>query len=420
MAGNKNKEYGLILKKPGGAKPGQGPKKVAAIFNEGSSDDDEETSAVVTGGIDWMKKKLSSGKKNAKSGATGTGTKIKAQTKMALAKAVEEDPTVFQYDEVYDDMEKAKVEKTKEAKEKDRKPRYITNLLKHAEVRQKEYERRVERQVQKEREAEGDQFADKEKFVTSAYRKKMEEMEKLEEEERKRDAIESVLDVTKQKDMSGFYRHIYRQTMGEEKGQSSKVKDEPEEEQDQEAADSPVEKDSVDVKDEKIHKRKIPNKRTYRRKSEGEGKGQSDSSDASDASDNEGDEKNSDEEAEKAQAEEQKKKADKEQKRKEELRRQKIKRDRRKRRIEEGRDTSSEEESDPGSDHEADDSEKNSDDEAKSGDKENQAKNSDGKTSAPKAKKPKRDIWAKVTVGSVFEDAVKRYLIRKSERSAFP
>ncbi len=40
-------------------------------------------------------------------------------------------------------------------------------------------------QVQKEREAEGDEFADKESFVTAAYRKKMEELQKLEEEERK-------------------------------------------------------------------------------------------------------------------------------------------------------------------------------------------------------------------------------------------
>ena len=48
-------------------------------------------------------------------------------------------------------------------------PKYIGNLLKHAEVRKKEEERRVERQVQKERESEGKEFADKEAFVTSAY-----------------------------------------------------------------------------------------------------------------------------------------------------------------------------------------------------------------------------------------------------------
>ena len=43
--------------------------------------------------------------------------------------------------------------------------------------------------------------------------------------------LEEALDVTKQKDMSGFYRHIYPQTMGEEKGQdgdTKKVEGEPE------------------------------------------------------------------------------------------------------------------------------------------------------------------------------------------------
>lgn len=53
-------------------------------------------------------------------------------------------------------------------------------------------------------------FADKESFVTSAYRAKMEEMAKEEEEEERKNRIESVLDVTKQKDLSGFYRHLYR------------------------------------------------------------------------------------------------------------------------------------------------------------------------------------------------------------------
>lgn len=50
-----------------------------------------------------------------------------------------------------------------------RQPKYIGNLLKFAEVRKKEEERRVERQVQNERENEGNEFADKDAFVTSAY-----------------------------------------------------------------------------------------------------------------------------------------------------------------------------------------------------------------------------------------------------------
>ena len=34
-------------------------------------------------------------------------------------------------------------------------------------------------------------------------------MQKLEEEEKKKEAIEELLDVRKQKDMSGFYRHLF-------------------------------------------------------------------------------------------------------------------------------------------------------------------------------------------------------------------
>ena len=70
-------------------------------------------------------------------------------------------------------MEAEKEEKVTQKKDIDRKPRYITNLLKQAEIREKENERRIERKVQKEREAEGDEFAGKEQFVTSSYRRKM-------------------------------------------------------------------------------------------------------------------------------------------------------------------------------------------------------------------------------------------------------
>jgi Coiled-coil domain-containing protein 55 (DUF2040) len=56
-----------------------------------------------------------------------------------------------------------------------------------------ENERRVERQVQKEREEEGLEFKDKEEFVTSAYRAKLEEFRLQEERERLEDAVEGTL-----------------------------------------------------------------------------------------------------------------------------------------------------------------------------------------------------------------------------------
>ena len=72
---------------------------------------------------------------------------LKKQAKIQMSKALEEDPTVFQYDEVYDDMEKKKVVEKESKKDVDRKPKYVHNLLKAADERQKEFERRIERQV---------------------------------------------------------------------------------------------------------------------------------------------------------------------------------------------------------------------------------------------------------------------------------
>ncbi|XP_014479095.1 PREDICTED: nuclear speckle splicing regulatory protein 1 isoform X2 [Dinoponera quadriceps] len=129
-----------------------------------------------------------------------------------MQKALDEDPTIYQYDEVYDAMEQTK-SKADAGKHKDKKPRYIENLLKTAERRKKEQEHRIERMVQKEREAEGEMYADKESFVTSAYRTKLEEFKKMEEEEDKMSRLEAIGDVTKQQDMSGFYRHLYEQTV---------------------------------------------------------------------------------------------------------------------------------------------------------------------------------------------------------------
>ena len=41
--------------------------------------------------------------------------------------------------------------------------------MKSAAMRKREQERRLERKIQKEREAEGDEYEDKEAFVTSSY-----------------------------------------------------------------------------------------------------------------------------------------------------------------------------------------------------------------------------------------------------------
>lgn len=157
----------------------------------------------------------------------------KKQTETLQKQAIEEDPSIFQYDEVYDDIQtKRKEEKEAKKSAEARKPKYITKLLETADKRKKEYERRIERQIQKEREAEGEEFKDKESFVTSSYRKKIEEMKEAEELEKREAYLESIGDVTKQQDLSGFYRHLYSQKMGDEKAkpedeQSTSTKAQP-------------------------------------------------------------------------------------------------------------------------------------------------------------------------------------------------
>ncbi|XP_060850683.1 nuclear speckle splicing regulatory protein 1 [Rhopalosiphum padi] len=181
------KKYGLIVPK----KATEVPRRITNVFGD-DSDSDSETS----------KKPIQ------------TYNQTKAQQRSAqlsIDKALKEDATVFQYDEVYDDMEKKKEHHIE--KKKDVKPRYIQKLLVQAEKRKIEYERRNERLIQKEREAEGDQFKDKEAFVTASYKAKLEELKKLDEEDLKFSMIEDINDVTKQKDMGSFYRHLFKEEL---------------------------------------------------------------------------------------------------------------------------------------------------------------------------------------------------------------
>ena len=70
--------------------------------------------------------------------------------------------------------------------------KYIGNLLKAAEQRKRDLERRIEKTVQKEREAEKGLYDDKEAFVTDAYQRKMEQIRQEEERERKQEELEGI------------------------------------------------------------------------------------------------------------------------------------------------------------------------------------------------------------------------------------
>ncbi|KIW14912.1 hypothetical protein PV08_07697 [Exophiala spinifera] len=99
------------------------------------------------------------------------------------------DASVYDYDGAYETFH-AKKEKKSSAGEQESGPKYMTSLLQSAEVRKRDQLRAKEKALLREREAEGDEFADKEKFVTGAYKKQQEETRRLEEEEKKREEAE--------------------------------------------------------------------------------------------------------------------------------------------------------------------------------------------------------------------------------------
>lgn len=66
-------------------------------------------------------------------------------------------------------------------------PKYISRLMETAEVRKRDRVRAEDKMVQREREMEGAEFADKDEFVTPAYLAQQEELRKIEEEEKKKE-----------------------------------------------------------------------------------------------------------------------------------------------------------------------------------------------------------------------------------------
>ena len=122
--------------------------------------------------------------------AQGTDRKpVSRAERKQHAEALRIDSTVFDYDGVYDGMKAAErqVEQAKKAETAERKPKYTDSFLAAAQTRKLDRLRAEEKMLQLEREKEGGEFDDKEKFVTEAYKKQMEEVRKAEEEERKRE-----------------------------------------------------------------------------------------------------------------------------------------------------------------------------------------------------------------------------------------
>jgi len=141
---------------------------------------------------------------------------LRKRAEAAMASSSKMDSAVFDYDGEYDSFAAGKKEPPSTKTQQQTEPagkvqsRYISNILQTAQRRKQEQEIIYERKVVKEQ-AEDDEYEGKEKFITSAYKKKLEEREAWAKEEEERAKREAENDVTQKKGGSflfGFGRNV--------------------------------------------------------------------------------------------------------------------------------------------------------------------------------------------------------------------
>ena len=115
------------------------------------------------------------------------------------------DSSIYEYDAVYDSLHAKKASSTFTGATG---PKYMSNLLAAAEIRKRDALRAKEKMLAREREAEGDDFADKEKFVTGAYKAQQEEVRRMEAEEVRREEEEMERRRKQGGGMVGLYRGL--------------------------------------------------------------------------------------------------------------------------------------------------------------------------------------------------------------------
>ncbi|KAF3022448.1 hypothetical protein E8E14_008729 [Neopestalotiopsis sp. 37M] len=206
--------FGLNLTKKPGAKAQPAKPKPGGILgggNDSDSDQDEPQPAAFAKSATRSKARPgappSAPPKSKKPQMSMYGDLSSALESRRNQEAAEElDPSIFDYDGVYDSI---KPEKKTTQEDIDRRPKYMKNLIASAAVRKRDALIAEEKKIAREREAEGEEFADKEKFVTEAYKQQQEENRRLEEEEKKREEEEARKN--KGGGMTAFYKDLLNQ-----------------------------------------------------------------------------------------------------------------------------------------------------------------------------------------------------------------
>jgi len=145
-----------------------------------------------------------------------------------------EDPTVYDYDGVYDAMQRDRgdrLSRIQQAKEEERKkPKYISAIKNRAEQRKVEQDIIYDKLQRKEQEKEAGEFGDLPKYVSKSWKEKLIQDKLWLENEEKRLAEEE--DVTKKEDLTDFFTGLLTKnvSMGAEteKEKESRLKAEQE------------------------------------------------------------------------------------------------------------------------------------------------------------------------------------------------
>jgi len=135
------------------------------------------------------------------------------KTQKMFSEILEKDPYAFSFDEVLPEI-KRNERKTKKPEEILKAPRYMPALISSAEEREKInnvlYMRKLHKELEEDRKKYGEET---EKFLTSSYKRQLEENHKFEEKERKLEELEKNNDITKKgpNAFSAFHRNLLEQ-----------------------------------------------------------------------------------------------------------------------------------------------------------------------------------------------------------------
>ncbi|KAI6197570.1 hypothetical protein M3Y94_01240000 [Aphelenchoides besseyi] len=183
---------------------------------------------------------------------------LKAREQRAVERVLEDDPNAYAYDEVYDSMAKNKkgAGETEKKKDVDRSAKYIDRFMEAKKKRDLEQLLRDERKQEKERVAEGDEFKGKDVFITSAYRKQLEETVKFRKELEASDEIDERTKVQNQK----MWRENFNKRLLEDRVQDrfavAKITEDPEVKK-----EPSVEKEPSVVKDPVAEEKQVVDKK---------------------------------------------------------------------------------------------------------------------------------------------------------------